>query len=399
MKKRRILIIAYRFPPMNAIASRRWNEMIPCLEEKFDIYVFTMDSAGDLACFLNEDKIQRVGMQENYEIQGEYRISFLHKIVNKFTNDIQTMDSTWFSWFWKFKTDLLEYFDQIQPEIVITTVGPYSTALFAKMLQIKKRKLKWICDIRDPGYLYQLYKKDLFQKFIDRMIEKWLLKTTNLIIATIGDSSIRRLEKLHSKKVHQILNGYLIKDYYRKNRTTKKTLLYYAGQIYPHREAALRLLLSAINNNDDVILNINLLAQPKRRDEILMITNEFDNVNVLLPTSESEVFTTARNSDILVLLENIKPFDEIDLGVIPGKLFGYLPYYAPILAVCSSKSNIAKILDETKKGITSNSKKEICDFINHGYLEYLGDAERIAFYSREKQAILLIELIEKEFYK
>ncbi len=393
MKKNKLLIISYRFPPMNAIASRRWNEMIPYLEEEFDVYVFTMNSKGDLPCFLNEGKIKRVGFQKNYEVEGEYKTSFIHKIVNKFTNEIQTFESTWVSWFWNYKTPLLEYFDEIQPEIVITTVGPYSTALFAKMLRWKKRNFKWLCDVRDPGYIYQLYTKNFLQKLVDKLIEKWLFKDTDLLIATIGDSMKIALEKLHSKRVYQIFNGYIKGDYSKIKKSNDKTILYYAGRIYPHREGSLKLLLSSIRDFPDVEFNINLMAQPNRKKAIIQITKNFHNVNVLPPVSASKVSNSARQCDILVLLENIEPHDDIDLGVITGKLFGYLPYIAPILAICSKRSNISEILFETKKGITTDLHDEICQFVNGHYKNYTGDDDKISYYSREQQANQLIQLI------
>jgi len=393
---RRLMIITYRFPPMNAIASRRWAEMIPTLNKEYEIYVFTMNSSGDLPCPLPKKKIRRVGMQENYEVEGEYKTSFIHKLLNKFTNEIQAFDSTWISWFWKFRHHLKDYFDSVNPDIVLTTVGPYSTALFAKYLQIKRKKFYWICDIRDPAYLYQKYLKNYFQKLCDKHIERWLLKTADCLTATVGDTTIAKLELLHNKKVYQIFNGFPEKKYLCSN-ATEKTLLYYAGRIYPHREESFILLLESLKNRSDIELNVNLLGQQERIERINKITSGYQNVNILPPATAFTVYETACNCDILILLENIKPKDSIDLGVLPGKLFEYLPFSAPILAICSKKAHIASILNKTNKGIATKSIDEISNFINGSYKEYIGNTKEIALYSRAHQADRFLKILNREF--
>ncbi len=384
------------------MGSRRWAEMIPFLSQFYDVYVFTTYSEGDLQVKLPEHKIKRVGFMNNTLLKKEFNTPLYHKIISIITHEIRSIDSTWIHWYYKNKNDFVNYLDSVAPDYLITTVGPYSSALFGKYLKKKKKKCKWILDIRDPASMYHEYRKNKFEQKFDEIIDKHICSKADLHIATIGDLTKKKLEKLYGKKIYQIFNGFNDNlntiDYSKNSLPSQEFTIYYAGRIYEHRLAGFLLLCESIKDQS-VRFKIRLMANKDEFEKINSIIqkNKYDNVLLLDPTYASTVMEEAKSADILLLLESLNPQSESDLGVLPGKLFENLNYKAPILAICSSRSSIASVLNETKHGKVAETKDEILDFLqNYGQFE-LKNKEQIQQYSRKQQTENLIQLIRSKF--
>jgi len=396
--KKKLLIVAYSFPPLNSIASKRWSEMIPELEKEFDVFVFTQNSTGDLDVLLDEKNICRVGEMKNLLIkQTVYKRSFIHSIISLFTKNMRTVDSTIFSWYFKHKNSFNEYFDLINPDVILTTINPFPTAFFG--LEAKKRKsnVKWVVDIRDSASLYNKKDKNIFTHFIDTTIDKRTLKNADLIF-TVSDTLSNILSTFYNKNVNTVYNGFYKFTQLNYIKEDSIATLYYAGRIYKHREKAFFLLVDAIKNIENIQFNIRLLGDTNQHNEYtkFLTTQNIKNVNIQKPVDNKTILKEEKDADILILLEELNKNDEIGKGTLTGKLFEYLSILKPILVICRADSDIKIILEKTKSGNICETKNEINDFLNkYNNIEPLKD--EISFYSRSEQSKRVIKLIKELF--
>jgi hypothetical protein len=400
MKK--ILIVTYNFPPNNAMGSRRWAEMIPYLSKHYEIYVFTTFSDGDLSVDLSESRIKRVGFNQNTLLKKDFKTPLYHKIISKLTHEIRSIDSTWIHWYYKNRDGFKEFFNSVDPDYLITTVGPYSSALFGKNLKKRNRKCRWILDIRDPASLYHEYRKNWFEQRLDEIMDKYICHTADLIIATVGNITKEKLEVLYKKEIFQIFNGFNANLYpiisTSKRSASNQITIYYAGRIYEHRFASFLLLCESIKNLNARLI-IRLMADKDEFEKIhsTIKTRKYCNVQLLDPTDAATVLEESKSADILLLLESLELKSDSDLGVLPGKLFENLIYEAPILAICSKKSAINSVLNETGRGLVVETKSQIRDFLSKYKTYTLKNVEQIQKYSRQYQAEKLIDLIRSKF--
>ena len=384
--KKRLLIVAYSFPPLNSIASRRWSEMIPELKKDFDVYVFTQNSSGDLATYLDEEKIKRVGKIQNLLLtQTNYKRGILHSFISFFTKNLRSIDSTLFTWYFKNAKQFKIYVEEIEPDVILTTINPFATALFGRKAKQNNKKIKWVVDIRDSVSIYNENKKNFFSKFIDRSFDKYIVSKSDLIF-TVSDTLSSILSKFYRKDVFTIYNGfYKLAD---KIAIDNKIIhLYYAGRIYNHREEAFFILINSIKNMNNIVFNIRLLSDDKQFNKYseFLSSNNITNIFIKKAADSETIDKEEHASDILILLEDMNTDNDVGKGTLTGKLFEYLSIQKPILAVCREDSEIGFILEKTDSGAIHINKKGILKFIE-SYKIFNPNIEKIKFYSRSSQA-------------
>ena len=81
------------------------------------------------------------------------------------------------------------------------------------------------------------------------------------------------------------------------------------------------------------------------------------------------------------------------MTTVPGKVYELLKERAPVLAVVPDHSDVAKVINYTKKGIASVNEKEIIDFILNEN-EYYTGGQKIEFFSRRRQSKKLCRFID-----
>lgn len=398
--RKKMLLVAYFYPPFNNVASRRWAEMIPELMKENDIYVFTNNATGDLKNPLDESKVKRVGFIENLKFKvKDYRRSFIQAVVSFFTNEIRTIDSTILSWFRHNKTEFIDYFEEIRPDILITTIGPFSSVLFGKYIKKIYPDIFWVVDIRDSFGLFNTNRKNSIQNFIDQTFDKWGIKNCDMLL-TVSDSLSSILGKYYQKKIEVIYNGFPLNslEIQKPLKSTGTKKLYYAGKIYPHQEASFYSLIRVIKHLD-VNLKIRLVDSAARHNffKNFLTENNINNVQILTPASADVIKEEEKKADILIVLEDLSTENEISKGTLTAKIFEYLQFNGSILAVCRKDSDINKLLFKTNRGKVASSEKEIEDFVNSDEDFTLKNIDQIIEYSRENQAKKFLSLIEKKF--
>lgn len=385
------------------MASRRWAQMIPVISRNYDVYVCTIDGAGDLEVPLDENKILRLGKLKNlaFEVSEYRRSNPLHKLISLLTENMRAVDSTILTWYWKNRKNILEYVDQIKPDIVVSTIGPGSSALIGKYIKRKRPDMFCVLDVRDIlGPFDSNLKKWLHIK-IDMLFEKYAIGKPDLI-TTVGKKYAQTLSKFYKLPVKIVYNGFQQKEITTgiKSKAGNKKVIYYAGKLYPYRYRSVELFFLALKESD-VTINFRLVANKSEFDHIsnFIKSNDIKNVSLLTPAKAEIVNKEQKQADILVLFEDLDEYSSVTAGTLSGKIFEYLCSGSPIMAVCRKDSELADLFQETKRGKIVSNKAEILEFIKNNDQFRLQNEKQIMKYSRENQAEIFCKLLEEHFYE
>ena len=122
-----------------------------------------------------------------------------------------------------------------------------------------------------------------------------------------------------------------------------------------------------------------------------------ENITVINYVSHKEVIQYQKQSQVLLIAVNNVPSAK---GIVTGKIFEYLLANRPILAIAPTDGDLAKIIQETKSGITigfsakETLKNTILDFYSKYKQEKLEvNLENIAQYHRKELTERLSEII------
>ena len=402
---KRVLIVSYFFPPHNAIASRRWGGMVHTISQSYDVYVFTQHGKGDIQVPIHEQKIFRVNyLESNIELQKAYtHKNPLRLLISLLSAHINTIDSTLMSWFLKNINSFKELLKNINPDYIITSVGPFSTALFGIVSKSINPNIKWIVDIRDSMSLNYESQKNPFSKYIDRYIDKTVINQCDMIL-TVSPTLSQIFSKFYKKQVVTIYNGFDLplinapkSSHVNKQSKYQGTMLYYAGVIYPHQERAFNLFIDYIANKKEYIFKIRLLATKANynRYQQYLKTNQINNVELLLPAHAHIIHQEESHADVLVLFEDLNKKSSISKGTLTGKLFEYLPFKAPILAICRDDSDIKEILRKTKRGQVLSHSSQLNEFFDNMNQYRLKHMSQVIEFSRSYQGKKVCNCLKK----
>lgn len=409
---RKVLIISYYFPPINMLASKRYGTMCKYLEESgYKPYVLTTRHYEDRAngirleqeIPIDEEQIIQIGnVRSNDEIQNpawEMLLSFLvsHKYCPR------TIETVGIGWYERVKAEgNLEKLKDM--DVIIGTFPPMSN-LFIALYLSRKLKIPFIAEIRDLISDYSEIPAGYKRTFwLDRLIERYILqKAIAFVTVTPGYKKILKA-RYPKKRIEVVFNGW-DGDREEKKEAQETQIgkyLYYAGTLYPHRLESFKLLvrcLKKINANRSEKIKfilrsagpVDLTAKARyivRQEEMM------EYVQVLTAVSEDIVREEQEKAYINIVLSSIHLEDQALMTTVPGKVYELLNERAPVLAVVPDHSDVAKVINYTKKGIASVKEKEIIDFILKENEYYVGD-QKIEFFSRKRQSKKLCRFIDR----
>lgn len=235
---------------------------------------------------------------------------------------------------------------------LITTGPPHSSHLIGLEL-VKKYKLKWLADFRDPWsnifYNKYFYRLPYFQKK-DEKYEKKVLEKASCILTTVGEDFHKLLKsKISTKQTFfSIINGY------------DKGLV---ESIIPKKESFFHIVYTGVltknQSYDSVIFAIKKLSKtyPKtpikltisgkvEKSIIQNITNKISLIEVqylgYLSHREAVILMKSAN----VLLNFI--FNDADKFMISGKILEYMASEIPIISIGSKENPISKLFSKSE---------------------------------------------------
>lgn len=408
MKK--VLIVSNYFPPINAIASKRFGVMCRYFQEfGYESYILTVNPSNiyvngaqmDLEVPIDEKRITRIGNFGETDPIQQWYYQFFFKILEKKRFFFVSLDRQSVAWTERVKKEIdLSKFKDI--DIVIGTFGIMGNIMIADYIS-HKLGCPFVADLRDLISDYRdstmNRRKRLF--LLERIVERQKLYRAAGI--TVVNPEYKKLlkKRYFNKPIITVYNGW---DESRKSKTTKINgeYLYYAGALIPHRAECLKLVakcLKNINNRRNekikLVIRTNLSVKECEQDILNYIEKEHmeDFFLCLESASDDVVAGEIQGAYINLTLNTLDEKEKSYTMAVSGKVYELLISSRPILAISPKASALDKMMKYTQKGIATTSEKEIEKFILGGCEKYVGN-DNIQYFSRKEQAKKFCEFMD-----
>ena len=383
MTEKKVLIIAYYWPPSGGSGVQRWLKFVKYLPQAgFKPYVFTPKNPSfavqDQSLLKDvpvEAEIIHFPIWEPYEAFFKLSSFFGDKsksakptalVSGKKKSFFQNI-STWIRGnffipdprvFWvKPSVKFLEkYLAENNISTIITTGPPHSVHLIGYRLRKKNKSLRWLADFRDPwtewGFLDSLMVGKIARK-VHKRLENKVLSTADEII-TITPFYVRRFETLSKRNVRLLTNGFDEDDFkniaYRKN---EKFLIWHVGIINEKCDPRPFILavVALMEQNQDFKSNVVIEFIGEVHPDIKSFVQNYPALSTVIRYTgnipHKELISRYGESSLLLLILNGYKNAE---GYLPGKLFEYVATGLPVFAVGPTDGDAAALLKETQAG-------------------------------------------------
>lgn len=375
MKK--VLIIAYYWPPAGGPGVQRWlkfvkylpdfgiqphvyipeNPTYPIIDSELEKEVsdkaiiikkkiFEPYALASIFSKKNTNKISS-GIIPNQRKQSLLQKMFLWIRGNVFIPDARVL------WVKPSIRFLEKYILENQIDTIITTGPPHSLHLIGLGLK-EQLALNWIADFRDPwttiGYHSEL-KLTVNSAQKHKKLESKVLNKANSILVTSATTK-KEFQLLTKKNIHVITNGYDVEQIEKVTLDEKFTLAHIGSFLSQRNPRILwKCLKELIKENKNFKEDFELKLIGAVSQEVLDTIAEFrleKYVNNLGYVSHKEAVSQQRSSQVLLLVEIDS---EITKSIIPGKLFEYMVSERPILALGPENSDFETIIKSTNTGV------------------------------------------------
>lgn len=417
MKK--VLIIAYYFPPLGGAGVQRTLKFVKYLSE-FNYISVILTPNPKLIRYISHDytlieeipKETRIYNSFIVDLNWIFKILYgfkLKRIVN-YINETLLFPDYQIQWLPFAKKQVKEIMKKEKIDIVYITSPPHSTQLLGEWIQ-KIYHVPIVVDFRDPlTFNYEKRSSDLYRKCFD--CERNILNNADFIIANtpVNKKNYTKWFNISENKISVITNGFDsddFKNFNKKRKNDDKIIFLHIGQLYGKYNAAP--LLLTLNKIKNKLKNVEFRFVGKITPKDKKMINSFklnEIVKVINYCSHSKALEYIQESDYLIILL-------ADLNWrfwIPGKTFEYINSEREILAIVPEDGSCAKIIRETKTGIVISPDSIdkialiILNFIENNYKKNFNpDYNKIEKYERkrltERLANIFNNVIEKKYEK
>lgn len=424
MKK--VLIIAYFFPPCNLAGANRpygWAKYLK--EHGYQPIIITRN--WDIPLTLPEDAYRSCGnetiheVNENYEayylpyksnlrdrifVKYKYReynfirktLTFLEMLIQNFTIKIVPFKNIYY-----FTKEYIKNNPDIK--IVITTGNPFIVFKFGYLLK-RKLNISWIADYRDDWNTNSLKRKqnipDYLLSIVDSYSEKKWIGYADTFIS-VSEKYVEKIAKFTNNKGHTISNGFIEEEYSNDEKPFDYFSIVYNGTLYESQniECFISSYKKIIDNyKHKVPIKMCFLGlgydkiQVSRIQNILKGYEDYYEITNRIP--KHEVIKYMLKSTLLLMIshEDIK-------GVPSSKLYQYIRCYKNIL-LCPTdhdimeykliKSGLGQICYKNEDGY-SILEKLILEYIEKGSIAVHANYEYINQFSRKEQTKKLANIL------
>lgn len=392
---RRILILAYDFPPYNSIGAKRpfswFNDLI-----NYDYYPIVVtrhwsDNIQNPDDYVKPSTIQQVEKESHSYgeiIRTPFKPNFRDSLLLKHGLKKHRLFRKCLTFFYSFfeyihfifdsrkliykESDKILKTDKI--DIIIATGEPFILFKYASILS-KKYNVPWVADYRD-GWTsnYTKISRSFVEKYIVfkffKLVECHLLKSARLI-TTVSKPMKNRLSKLHpNKQIKIIRNGYdpILFDNISTNRFVSYFNIVYAGTIYQHQR--LEIFLTGFLKLTEVYKNIKctfygLDFDANQKDRLLGFDSRLSPHILTTPRiPQNEIAKKIKNAHVLLVLAN----ENIDGSC--AKIYEYLASKRKILCVVNDHSTLEEIISNTNSGYLCDSSDDVFLILKKLYEEW-----------------------------
>ena len=397
MSSKKVLLIAYSFPPRQAIGSQRPYKLSKYLPAfGWDTVILTakypgMRPAGarvieaenrdiinliklKIGLKADEGLHQQIGISvsKNYQHSG-----FKSNLIKLGKEIIQFPDKQhgWYKFAIKSAVDLI---NAENIDAIISTSYPVTAHLIARSLK-QKFNIPWIADLRDPWTQNPYVNKFGIIKYFEKKLEIKTLSDADAIVA-LTEPWANDLRKLHkSKKVVCITNGY-DEDEFPENsvKLNNKLTITYTGMLYNGKRdpSVLFKVVSQLINENKINRNmIEIIFYSPKEDWLISSIRKYNLESVvclkdIIP--RSDVLKKQMESQLLLILlwDNIN-----EVNFCPGKIYEYMGARRPIIAIGGSKGVVNDILKVTNAGKFADNINSLRNILLEYYEEFTQSGE------------------------
>ncbi|MBL4710422.1 MAG: glycosyltransferase [Flavobacteriales bacterium] len=429
---KRVLIIAYYWPPSAGSGVQRWlkfSKYLPQNGWQPVIYTpknpdFSLKDEGLLKEVPPEAEVIKTEIWEPYQLgrklfKRRKESSNSTGIVSDKKGGIKGYFSNWIRGnvfipdpkvYWrKPSVDfLLDYLEKNPVDVIISTGTPHSMHLIALDLK-EKLGIPWIADFRDPWSELDMLKSYhilplLMKRY--KSLERKVLEASDLSLTT-SRVWADRFKELGAKNVEVITNGYDESDFQFEVKPYQQFVISHFGLLNHLRNpmnlwtALSELCEEREDFRRDFGLHLGGIIDPEILKQIQRFTHLKSSLKVFDYLSHQEVIQEYMKSSVLLLLLFNS---ESGVGNIPGKLFEYLAAQKNILGFGSGVGDSEQIIKETGSGYYFGYKSEhytVKESIEKLYIASKKNAkvskigQGIEHYSRSKLTEKLSVLLNK----
>ena len=394
---KKVLIIAYLFPPRPGIGAQRpfklakylpmygWEPVIltPKLhgnppEGYRVIETDYRDNVSYLKSKIGFKSDKGVHQQLGITVSKNYDHSSFKSKLLKIGKEIACFPDEQIGWF-KYalkKAEGLLLRENI--DVILSTSYPVTSHLIARKLK-HKFNIPWIADFRDPWTQNPYVDKFDVIKFFERRLELKTISDADLLV-TVTRPWIDLLKALHKgKEVYCITNGFDDDDFL-DNTTdlTDKFTITYTGMLYNGKRDPSMLfdVVSQLINENKIrkdLIDIRFYGPVEGwLQNIIDKYNLKGAVHLNGSISRDEAIEKQRESQLLLLL---LWNDKKEEGFCPGKIYEYFGSKRPIVAIGGSRSIVKDMIKQSKAGQYADNPKLLKNIVYDYYQEFINNGE------------------------
>ncbi|MFR1708044.1 MAG: methyltransferase domain-containing protein [Clostridium sp.] len=387
LKKVKILIVAYFFPPVGGAGVQRTLKFVKylrdfgyepivltCNNSKYgiedesllaeipdDIEIIRIDDIADDE--LNDEFINKMieyylDLVDDEQLKREF-INSLNSSYENLKRNIFTPDN-YIAWAAKVISSIDQVINFNSIDMIYTTSSPYSDHIIGYHIKRKYRK-PWVVDFRDEwtNNPYVEFDHNDIRFKVEQVMEKTILEFCDhvLVVTESSESNYKEIFSVDENKISTITNGYDESDFiFEQDDISKKNefSIIHNGFIYGDRtiEYMARAIRNLIDSNKIEENRIKVyFTRADNNGALKYIINKYNlekNFILLGYVEHKDSLKLCSSMECLLLLvgsgEKVK-------SVYTGKVFEYLRLNKPIISLSPENSIVDKLIKSTGRGI------------------------------------------------
>lgn len=254
-------------------------------------------------------------------------------------------------------------------DLIISTAPPFSIHLVARDLA-KKYSIPWVADNRDLWASSPYRKVVLPRRALDCQYERSVLHDAKLVLGISQGIADYYKNKCRHDNTLVVMNGYSFEanDAIRAvetdsaiRRDRRHITIVYGGGLYGgvRDPSPLFEALSADERLNDAVSVRFYGSEPEC---VHAMSSRYSECAISLHgrVTKHEIANVYREASLLLVVLGRGTFEN---GVMTGKFFEYLSYCKPILAIAPEASELAGLINQYRLGFASNDPKKIAGYL------------------------------------
>ena len=435
MKKKKVLILAYDFPPYISVGGMRpygWFKYLP--KDLFEVTIVTrqwsskVNSAIDCILPTSSKLLELEHTTDGRIFRAPFQPNLRDKILIKYGFDKFGLIRKGMSFFIDLFKHTFSFCDSSRTiynaanslcenepfDVIIATGEPFILFKHAHQLS-KKHHIKWVGDYRDGWTTNQ--RKDRLG-FAESIInnnykrkEKKYIKTASLITTAADEYRSELSSIINADKIHVVLNGFISRFSDLKIDDDKKDIfeISYLGTLYAHQN--IEMFMEGVEkfiSNTGLSINkfrikfIGLNFYPDQKERVLKCSEAIHPYLIFTDKVPYEqLVKEVKESSLLLLMSKKK------MNWLNAKVFDYLMFNKPVLFMGNDDGVLDNILIEVNNStMRVNTTDEVFNTLSESYGEFLKDGylknsniqDKVFNYSRENQTLKLSNLLMDEVF-